>query len=409
MYRFVRTSLTTIGLTSIALAALAGGRAQSADTDLQPALQQLRDEVRDLRHDVKALRELLEEHRPAASADTKAKATSAAGADSSINRPVAYFFYAKWCGPCQVMMPIIDRLRAEGYPIIKVDVDTDRELRQHLNVTGVPSLWIESARVEYERLTGVQTEESVRSAFLRNISRPAEPPAKASPMVGHPDDRPTSAYFFYSKQSRPCQRMMPIIDRLQAEGHRIIKVDVDAPMTWEQTTRFRVTEVPTIWFNAGDQGAPMSGIQTEEKIRQGLKHFGDWRPAEPASTRPESHAVVPRLDRHVTVDCDNLPVSEVLDQIFRDRPKIEFHYEQPFSALHYPYFHFPASESDANRGVQKLRDAHEAANLDARCPGRVTLHVADVPVSVALRRVFDQLHVGYKFENEILRNRISRR
>jgi hypothetical protein len=51
MYRFVRTGLTTIGLTSIALAVLAGGRAQSADTDLQPALQQIRDEVRDLRHE----------------------------------------------------------------------------------------------------------------------------------------------------------------------------------------------------------------------------------------------------------------------------------------------------------------------------------------------------------------------
>ena len=66
MYRFVRTSLTTIGLTSIALAVLAGGRAHSADTDLQPALQQIRDEVRDLRHDVKALRELLEKKSPPA-------------------------------------------------------------------------------------------------------------------------------------------------------------------------------------------------------------------------------------------------------------------------------------------------------------------------------------------------------
>ena len=58
-----------------------------------------------------------------------------------------------------------------------------------------------------------------------------------------------------------------IIDRLQAEGHRIIKVDVDAPMTGEQT-RFNAKAVPTIWINAGDQGIPLSGIETEEEIRQ---------------------------------------------------------------------------------------------------------------------------------------------
>jgi thiol-disulfide isomerase/thioredoxin len=237
---------------------------------------------------------------------------------------------------------------------------------------------------------------------IRNAQGKADPSAKASPMVGHPDDRPTYAYFFYSKNSPPCQQMLPIIDRLQAEGHRIIKVDVDAPMTGEQT-RFKVKAVPTLWINAGDQGIPLSGIQTEEEIRQALKHFGDWRPAEPARKRPESHAVVPQLDRHVTIDCDNLPLSEVLEQIFRERPKIEFRYEQPFSTFHYPYFHFPGSESDAKRSAQKLLEAHEAANLDARCPQHVRLHVADVPVSVALQRIFDQLHLRYEFENGSLR------
>ena len=121
--------------------------------------------------------------------------------------------------------------------------------------------------------------------FVRGAAKgKEEPAAKASPMVGHPDDRPTYAYFFYSKNSPPCQQMLPIIDRLQAEGHRIIKVDVDAPMTGEQT-RFKVKAVPTLWINAGDQGIPLSGIQTEEEIRQALKHFGDWRPAEPARKR----------------------------------------------------------------------------------------------------------------------------
>ena len=201
--------------------------------------------------------------------------------------------------------------------------------------------------------------------FVRGAAKgKEEPAAKASPMVGHPDDRPTYAYFFYSKNSPPCQQMMPVIDRLQAEGHRITKVDVDAPMTWEQT-RFKVTEVPTLWISGGGQSVPLLGVQTEEEIRRGLKTFGNWRPAEPAPGRREPHAVVPPLDRHVTIDCDNRPLSEVLDQIFHDRPKIEFRYEQAFFTLHDPHFHFPASEFAGVGSGQKFLEAHEAANL--RC------------------------------------------
>jgi thiol-disulfide isomerase/thioredoxin len=601
MFCFVRTSLTTIGLTSIALAALAGGRAQSADTDLQPALQQIRDEVRDLRHDVKVLRELLEKKSPPAAPPQTTEKQSGSTAPLADG---AYYIYSRSDSESQLLTPLIDHLRGQGYPITKIDIaqdlkqkygvdpdpisfhpllilkqpngltalrglnreDTVRSIvgkffappdpsnapekvshwnviitprdppaaaipdrkvvqiknyiesfagdsgkkmtgnemiasvdgqpvlaseifqrawtepltpdgtslatatkalaagqieessfrqlqllalrkfsQNYLNTRGwaqamIASLgkaerekaenaitdefnkYVENLKRDFKVATAFDVNKKLREQgtsllslkaefrdhlladeFVRGAAKgKEEPAAKASPMVGHPDDRPTYAYFFYSKNSPPCQQMLPIIGRLQAEGHRIIKVDVDARMTGEQT-RFKVKAVPTLWINAGDQGIPLSGIQTEEEIRQALKHFGDWRPAEPARKRPESHAVVPQLDRHVTIDCDNLPLSEVLEQIFRERPKIEFRYEQPFSTFHYPYFHFPGSESDAKRSAQKLLEAHEAANLDARCPQHVTLHVADVPVSVALQRIFDQLHLRYEFENGSLR------
>ena len=124
MYRFVRTGLTTIGLTSIALAVLAGGRAQSADTDLQPALQQIRDEVRDLRHDVKALRELLEKKSPPA-----VPPGAAAKQGPGLTGDGVFYFYSRSdmhsVLESLVMTSTIDHLKGQGYPIIKIDVSQD--------------------------------------------------------------------------------------------------------------------------------------------------------------------------------------------------------------------------------------------------------------------------------------------
>lgn len=582
MLRFAKTSLTTIALTTVALATITGRRAQSADTDLRPAIQEMRDEIRELRSDVKALRELLERREdraadtlpdlPGVHLESYLESNTALRAQASVNKMTGNEIIASIDGRPVFASEIFQRaftapLTPEGTSLLvatqslaagKISEQDFRELQvfairkfakdyirtRALSQAMIASLgktqkekaedaiakefnnYLERLKKDFNVTTAFEVDKRLRKQgtsllslkdefrdrlladeYLRGSTKGKdEPPAKVSPTVGHPDDRPTYAYFFYSKKSSPCQQMMPIIDRLQAEGHRIVKVDVDAPMTWEQTL-FKVTEVPTIWTNAGDEGAPLSGIQTEEKIRQTLKHFGNWHYAEPARQRPESHAIGSRLDRpvtiacddrplsevldlilppaelreklklsegafqkttvvgrdklidvsdldgllkrhvtlrvsdvtarralrlalqqvhlayelkdgiltlvpdaqgagsdalsperRVTVDCDNLPLSEVLEQIFHDRPKIEFRYEQAFFTLHDPYFHFPASEFAGVRSAQKFLDA-----LDARCPQRVTLHVADVPVSVALQRVFNQVHVHYEFENGILR------
>jgi len=50
-------------------------------------------------------------------------------------------FYADWCGPCQMLEPVVERLAAEtDAAVAKVDVDANQQLAGAYGVRGVPTL-----------------------------------------------------------------------------------------------------------------------------------------------------------------------------------------------------------------------------------------------------------------------------
>jgi thioredoxin 1 len=54
-------------------------------------------------------------------------------------------FYADWCGPCKMMSPILQEVKAtmkEAVKIIKVNVDQHQDLASHFMVRGVPTLML---------------------------------------------------------------------------------------------------------------------------------------------------------------------------------------------------------------------------------------------------------------------------
>ena len=58
------------------------------------------------------------------------------------DKPVLIDFYADWCGPCQMVSPIVDEIAGERSDIkgCKVNVDEQPELAGEFGVMSIPTL-----------------------------------------------------------------------------------------------------------------------------------------------------------------------------------------------------------------------------------------------------------------------------
>lgn len=56
--------------------------------------------------------------------------------------PVIMDFWAEWCGPCKILLPIIEELAGEdtGAKICKINVDEQPELAAQFKIMTIPTL-----------------------------------------------------------------------------------------------------------------------------------------------------------------------------------------------------------------------------------------------------------------------------
>ncbi|WP_144797247.1 thioredoxin [Halorubrum depositum] len=75
-------------------------------------------------------------------------------------------FYADWCGPCQMLEPVVESIAAEtDATVAKVDVDANQALAAEYGVRGVPTLLLFADGEPAERLVGMQDEARLRSVI----------------------------------------------------------------------------------------------------------------------------------------------------------------------------------------------------------------------------------------------------
>ncbi len=72
------------------------------------------------------------------------------------------FFTSARCGACRRVEPAVHQLTQEGFPIRKVDPNSDRELFQQYGIRCVPTFVFVVGDREVNRLVGVQTVDELR-------------------------------------------------------------------------------------------------------------------------------------------------------------------------------------------------------------------------------------------------------
>jgi thioredoxin 1 len=78
----------------------------------------------------------------------------------SSSQPVLVDFWAEWCGPCQMMTPIVHELAEEfagKAKIAKVDVDSNSELTVKYGVRNIPTILIFKDGEIVEKIVGTTT------------------------------------------------------------------------------------------------------------------------------------------------------------------------------------------------------------------------------------------------------------
>lgn len=84
------------------------------------------------------------------------------------DKPVLIDFYATWCGPCQMLGPILKEVKdqlGDRVSIIKVDVDKNQELAAMQQVRSVPTMLLFQKGKQLWRQSGVLSKEEI----IKNI------------------------------------------------------------------------------------------------------------------------------------------------------------------------------------------------------------------------------------------------
>lgn len=88
------------------------------------------------------------------------------------NKLVLVDVFAKWCGPCRTISPIIDELSNEfenNVIISKVDADESRNTVNELGVRSIPAIFLYKNGEIVDRSTGMTSKENLKQMIEKHL------------------------------------------------------------------------------------------------------------------------------------------------------------------------------------------------------------------------------------------------
>jgi len=83
--------------------------------------------------------------------------------------PVLVDFFATWCGPCQMLTPVLQQVKdrlGKRVTIIKIDVDKNTKIAAKYKVRGVPTLLLFQNGKQLWRQSGVLSTDEIINVIL---------------------------------------------------------------------------------------------------------------------------------------------------------------------------------------------------------------------------------------------------
>lgn len=97
---------------------------------------------------------------------------------NSFDQPVLVDFWAQWCAPCKVLLPILEKITT-GYQgellLAKVDCDIDQEVVARLGIKSLPTVVLFKDGKPVDGFTGAQSEADIRTLLSKYVAEPAQP------------------------------------------------------------------------------------------------------------------------------------------------------------------------------------------------------------------------------------------